>query len=75
LAAVGLPQQHIPLALAFFNVGVEIGQLIFIAAALMIIKLITIKKEWPVWIAKVPAYGIGSVAAFWLIERVTTFWN
>jgi len=75
LATVGLPQQHIPLALAFFNIGVEIGQLLFIAAALMVIKLITIKKEWPVWITKVPAYGIGSVAAFWLIERVTAFWN
>ncbi|HRI20690.1 MAG TPA: HupE/UreJ family protein [Panacibacter sp.] len=75
LAAVGLPQQHIPLALAFFNVGVELGQLMFVAVVLLIIKVLSMKKEWPLILKKIPAYSIGSMAAFWLIERVVAFWN
>lgn len=75
LAAVGLPQQNIPLALGFFNVGVEVGQILFILVAMVVIKLISIKKEWPYLIKKIPAYSIGSLAAFWLIERVVSFWN
>lgn len=75
LATIGLPQQHVPLALGFFNVGVEAGQLAFIAVSLLIIKVIYQKGNWPVWIRKMPAYGIGSMAAFWLIERVVAFWN
>ena len=75
LTAVGLPQTHIPLALAFFNVGVELGQLFFIAIMLLLIKAISIKKDWPVFVKKIPAYAIGSMAAFWLIERVAGFWN
>lgn len=76
LAAVGLPQKHIPLALGFFNVGVEAGQISFIVIVLMVLKTITaVKKDWPVWLKKIPAYGIGSMAAFWLIERVVAFWG
>ena len=75
LANIGLPQQDIPFALAFFNVGVEIGQLAFVLVVLAIIKLLSFKKDWPIFIKKVPAYAIGSLATFWMIERVVAFWN
>jgi len=75
LAAIGLPQQDIPLALAFFNIGVEIGQLIFVVAVLGAIKLLSIYKEWPAYSKKIPAYAIGSIAAFWMIQRVIAFWD
>ena len=75
LADVGLPQNEIPLALAFFNIGVEIGQIAFVFVVLGILKILAIKKDWPVFIKKIPAYAIGSIAAFWMIERVLGFWN
>lgn len=71
----GLPQQHIPLALGFFNVGVEVGQIVFIGVVLFITKLIGEQRHWPEWVRKIPAYSIGSIAAFWLIDRVIAFWN
>lgn len=75
LSNIGLPQQDIPFALAFFNVGVEIGQIAFVLVVLAVIKLLSFKKDWPIFIRKVPAYAIGSLASFWMIERVIAFWN
>ncbi len=76
LTEVGLPEQAIPLALLFFNVGVEVGQLLFIAAALGLGALAArIPMSRPAWAWKVPAYGIGTVATFWTIERVVRFWR
>ena len=75
LSDIGLPQQEIPLALAFFNIGVELGQLIFVIVVLVLIKLLSFYKDWPSWSKKVPAYAIGSLAAFWMIQRVAAFWN
>ena len=75
LSNIGLPQQDIPFALAFFNVGVEIGQIAFVLVVLAIIKLLSVKKDWPVFIRKVPAYAIGSLATFWMIERIVVFWT
>jgi hypothetical protein len=75
LTEVGLPQTDIPLALLFFNVGVEVGQLMFVAAVLAARWLIRkIRVEWPVWVHQVPAYAIGSLAAFWFIQRTISFW-
>ncbi len=74
LTEVGLPQNEIPLALLMFNVGVELGQLLFIAVVLALIGVARrIRKLWPVWIQQLPAYCIGGLAAFWLIERVSRF--
>jgi hypothetical protein len=74
LSEVGLPEGHIPLALLFFNVGVEIGQLLFIAAVLGLIALIQRTRiVWPRWADVAPAYAIGSIATFWVIERVSGF--
>jgi hypothetical protein len=75
LTEVGLPQSDIPLALLFFNVGVEVGQLMFVSGVLVVTW--TIKKtkfRWPVWSKQVPAYAIGSLAAFWFIQRTVSFW-
>ncbi len=73
LQEVGLPSQAIPAALLFFNVGVELGQLIFVAVVLLLARLCR-----PLPVARLGtgmiAYGIGSLAAFWTIERVVAFW-
>jgi hydrogenase/urease accessory protein HupE len=75
LADVGLPRAEIPLALLTFNLGVELGQLVFVFMALAAVWLLQrIRKDWPAWAVQVPAYGIGSLAAFWLVERVVGFW-
>jgi hydrogenase/urease accessory protein HupE len=74
LSEIGLPQGHIPLALLFFNVGVELGQLLFIAAALSFIVLLQrVRIPFPRWSQFVAPYAIGSVAMFWVIQRVAAF--
>jgi hydrogenase/urease accessory protein HupE len=75
LTEVGLPQSDIPLALLFFNVGVEVGQLMFVAGVLVVTWIIKkMKFRWPVWVEHAPAYVIGSLAAFWFIQRTLSFW-
>jgi hydrogenase/urease accessory protein HupE len=78
LSEVGLPQTAIPVALLFFNVGVEIGQLLFIALVLAVIALARrVMRRFavpqPVWAWRVAPYAIGSVAAFWSIQRIVAF--
>jgi len=72
LANIGLPEHAIPLSLLFFNVGVELGQLAFIAAAL-VIWAASRRINWPEWAWRVPVYAIGSLAAFWTIDRIAGF--
>ena len=72
LSEVGLPQQAIPLALLFFNVGVELGQLMFIAAVLGGARILNATRPLPEWSPRLAAYVIGSVAAFWVFERTVT---
>jgi len=74
LSEIGLPQGHIPLALLFFNLGVEAGQLLFIGGILSVTALIRgLKISFPQWLARVPPLAIGSVAMFWVIQRVAAF--
>jgi hydrogenase/urease accessory protein HupE len=72
LHEVGLPNHAIPVALFLFNVGVEVGQLLFVAGVLL---LIAVARRYiarkPSWAELVPAYGIGAVAMYWTIERVS----
>lgn len=75
LSDIGLPKDGAVMALLLFNIGVEIGQLVFIACAVaMILALRRIRLRAPVldapWIQATPAYAIGGLAAFWVIERV-----
>ncbi len=75
LAEIGLPQQSVPLALLFFNVGVEIGQLMFVSAVVLIgymLKKFTKSSVMDMG-RVVVVYGIGSLASFWFIERVSGF--
>ena len=74
LADVGLPQHEIPLALLMFNVGVELGQVAFVAVVLaLVFALRKVRIQWPAGSRQLPAYGIGAMAAFWFIERVSGF--
>jgi hydrogenase/urease accessory protein HupE len=74
LSEVGLPQGHIPTALLFFNVGVEIGQLLFVAAVATLVALVRRSRlRLPQWVELLPSYAIGSVAMFWVIQRVVSF--
>ncbi len=74
LHEIGLPDNKIALALLMFNVGVELGQLMFIAVILSVVwSLNRVWHERPRWLRQVPAYGIGGFAAFWLIERIAGF--
>jgi hydrogenase/urease accessory protein HupE len=80
LREVGLPQQAIPVALLFFNVGVELGQLLFIAwvfAVAAVARRIArrVALPQPAWAWRVPAYSIGTIAAYWTIGRVVQFGN
>jgi hydrogenase/urease accessory protein HupE len=74
LTEVGLPQHEIPLALLMFNVGVELGQIAFVAVVLaLVFALRKVRIHWPAWSRQLPAYGIGAMAAFWFVERVSGF--
>ncbi len=78
LAEVGLPQQSIPIALLFFNIGVELGQLLFIAAVFATVVLARqvtrrINMPRPAWTWAMLPYAIGSLAVFWVIQRIAAF--
>ncbi len=74
LSGIGLPPAHIPTALLFFNVGVEIGQLLFVCGVLGSLRLWRgLRFELPPVAARSPAYAIGGVAMFWVMQRVTAF--
>jgi len=75
LAEIGLPQQAITLALVFFNIGVELGQLMFVATIVFIV-IILQRLTYPALLNKLQTtvvYMIGGVSAFWLIERTLSF--
>ena len=74
LSEIGVPQHEVPLALFMFNVGVETGQLIFIAAVLSVMALfrrLPLRAPEGAW--RVAPYAIGGLAAFWTIQRVMSF--
>ena len=74
LAEIGLPQKAVPLALLMFNVGVEAGQLLFVAAVLLLVAAVRrLPFRMPEWANAIPPYAIGSLAMFWVIERSWEF--
>ena len=74
LSEVGLPSSAIPIALLFFNVGVEIGQLMFVSAVFIVIFVGRMTRiTLPDWTAKIVPYAIGSMAMFWVIQRLSVF--
>jgi hydrogenase/urease accessory protein HupE len=74
LQEIGLPQKDVPLALLTFNLGVEAGQLMFVAVVLLIYAALKIVTNLPLSKARVAAaYVIGIVATVWFIDRLTGF--
>src|SRR5262249_60329938 len=71
LTGAGLPRHELPLALVSFNVGVELGQLGFIALVLALEHSFRVLEvRWPRWVQALPGYVVGSLGAFWTIQRV-----
>jgi hypothetical protein len=75
LVELGLPQGDIPLALLAFNVGVELGQLAFIAVLLMAVYSVMRFVMIPRQAIVASAYAIGIVAAFWSIQRLDAMFS
>lgn len=71
LREVGLPSGEIPLALFSFNVGIEAGQLTFVAAVLLVWRFTASAMAGaPSWLLRAPVYAMGSLAAFWMFQRL-----
>lgn len=76
LREIGLPQQAIVLALLFFNLGVEIGQLLFVASVLPVIAAAKgLLADSPAWTWRSAPYAIGAVASYWVIDRIAALWH
>ena len=73
LTEIGLPQKDIPLALGFFNVGVEIGQLLFVIFMIGVLYFLQKVKINKLHTQRLIAYSIGGLAMFWLIDRINGF--
>lgn len=73
LSEVGLPGNAIPLALVFFNLGVEVGQVVFILAILIVFAVFHRQPLRTPWLRMASAYAIGGLAMFWTIQRVAQF--
>ena len=75
LAEIGLPQQAIPLALVFFNIGVELGQLLFVFSVVLLTRILhRLKQPKLLGQAETAAiYSIGGISSYWLIERISMF--
>jgi hydrogenase/urease accessory protein HupE len=70
LLELGVPEQHVPAALLFFNVGVELGQLGIIAAVTALRLLVARLRVQRPWMRRGLIYAMGSVAAFWSLDRI-----
>jgi len=76
LTALGLPQAEIPLALLLFNVGVELGQLAFVLLFLLLERSFRVLEiDWPRWAEALPGYAVGSLGAFWTIQRAVVLFG
>ena len=70
LTSAGLPRAELPLALLSFNVGVELGQVGFVLLVVLLERSFRrLEIRWPRWVALLPGYAVGSLGAFWTIQR------
>lgn len=70
LSTTGMPRAELPLSLLCFNVGVELGQLTFVFLALALAwSFRTLEIRWPRWALAMPGYTVGSLGAYWTIQR------
>jgi hydrogenase/urease accessory protein HupE len=71
LTSAGLPRSDLPFALLSFNLGVEIGQVSFVLLILALERSFRVLEvRWPRWARALPGYAVGSLGAFWTIQRV-----
>jgi len=71
LTRAGLPPHELPLALVSFNVGVELGQLGFIGLVLALDRSFRVLEvHWPRWVQVLPGYTVGSLGAYWTVQRL-----
>jgi hydrogenase/urease accessory protein HupE len=71
LVGIGLPQADIPLALLLFNLGVEAGQLLFVAVILLLERaFVQLEIRWPRPVQYLPVYLVGTLGAYWTIDRI-----
>ena len=76
LTTMGLPPAEIPLALLMFNVGVELGQLGFIALILLLERAFRVLEiQWPRFVTALPGLMVGSLGAYWTIQRLALMWG
>jgi HupE/UreJ protein len=74
LYEIGVPQNAVPLALLMFNVGVETGQILFVlTVSVLLVGLHRLHGITALTLEKATPYAIGGVAAFWTIDRVSSF--
>ena len=70
LTSAGLPRHELPLALVSFNVGVELGQMAFVVLMVRLERSFQqLEIRWPRWVAMAPGYVVGTLGAFWTIQR------
>ena len=71
LAEIGLPKDEIAAALMGFNLGIEIGQVLFVSAILLVWSIWTflVQTPLPSWVRLVPAYSIGTAGSYWFADR------
>jgi hypothetical protein len=71
LTSMGLPKAEIPLALLLFNIGVELGQIAFVVLVVLLERAFRVLAiRWPRWVEALPGYAVGSLGAYWTIQRV-----
>jgi hydrogenase/urease accessory protein HupE len=76
LGEMGLPADEIPLALLLFNTGVELGQLLFVTLVLLLARSFRLLEiRWRRWAALLPGYAVGSLGAFWTLQRLAILWG
>lgn len=76
LTLTGLPRGDVPSALLFFNLGVEAGQLAFVLLAIVIARSAhMLELDRDRWVQRLPAYTVGSLGAFWTLQRVILMLN
>jgi len=84
LGEIGLPQTEIPAALLFFNIGVEIGQILFVLVLIALFRVVqgavnlTAKPQLGMadtaLLHRPAGYLVGTLAAFWMVDRIASFW-
>jgi hypothetical protein len=70
LTSMGLPRAEMPVALLLFNLGVEAGQMLCVLLLVLLARAFrTLEMRWPRWVEAVPAYTVGTLGAYWTLQR------